>query len=201
MGDKEKWERRHLLVAIIGVILTFGSLIVGISGSPKQETIATSEVTSKPVTTPTHEITSTQEPAPTRETTSEQDSKWLETYSTDISTIMSDIKNVNDAIGSQDFTSLSMYSNRLYKDSQEAEENSASYDVSISLKNAKDEHEVSLPAAKKRAFYINKYANDMIFGNKIAAREDLETSAQYIDPFFDHATKAFDLVKDYKNSI
>ena len=143
---------------------------------------------------------------PINATTNYQDSQWLATYLSNSLIVANDMKDLGNALinnnfasANNDFTSISTYANTLYKDSQEAINDSDLYSVSPDLQSAKDEYRLQMIQAKSAAVYIYHGVEAYKKGDIEAGDPEMKQAIQSINSITEHANKAAKLLKAYKS--
>lgn len=149
--------------------------------------------------TSTQEKTQTSEVAATSESSNYQDAQWLVTFTTDSTIVANDMKYVSSAITKNDYTSLSIYANSLFTDSQKAMDDSDLYSVSPDLQGTKDEYRLAMVQANWAAYYISTGINDFNNGDVQTATSDFNQATQDMKSCGEHANKATKLLNAYNS--
>jgi Predicted permease len=149
--------------------------------------------------TSTQEKTQTPEVAATSESSNYQDAQWLVTFTTDSTIVANDMNYVSSAVRKNDYTSLSIYANSLFTDSQKAMDDNDLYSVSPDLQGTKDEYRLAMVQANWAAYYISTGINDFNNGNVQAATSDFNQATQNMKSCGEHANNATKLLTAYNS--
>jgi len=140
-----------------------------------------------------------------KETTNYQDSQWLATYTANSLVVGNGLiylgaalENNNFTAENSDFKSASTYANTLYSDSQKAMDDSALYNVSPDLQNAKDEYQLEMMQVNSAAVYISYGIEEYKKGNVEAGDSDFEQAGQSLKSVIEHADRTEKLLKTYR---
>lgn len=157
---------------------------------------STPEVTSTP--TPTPEVTSTPTPTPTPEAQNYQDAQWL-AVSKSKKSIGSDLEDMSKAENDKDYTSLSIYANSLFTDSQKAIDDNDLYNVSPDLQGTKDEETLALVQLNLYAKYTHMAAEEYKNGNEEGGASYSKQANQYAISYSQNIKKATELLAAYNS--
>jgi hypothetical protein len=113
--------------------------------------------------------------------------QWLTNVLQDGSVVSRDLKDVSTAATNIDYTSLSVYSNSLFADSQKAMDDSDLYSVSPDLQGAKDEYRLMMIQANWAAYFSSEGVEDVNKGDVQTATSEFNQAAQSLKSCSEHS--------------
>jgi len=178
---------------IRGVAVPLSSVNGDAIAAPSRLTPTTA---STPTPTMTQIETTTSGPTPIHETAKYQNYQWSTNCISYMAQVDNDMKYLTTAAKNYDFSSVSIYANTLYTDSQKAIEDSDLYNVSPDLQDAKNEYRSAMIQAKMVAVYTNSGIDKYNNGNFIAVNSDVKQAIECVNSYKEHIKKATKISKN-----